>query len=83
MIVPVEGAAEQALDEFSRVGRHVASKLRTRWSSASPKRTLEIAKGGYKASDDHQARMGPPVGTALEVIKRYFRNGGPPDLQPR
>ncbi|HEY1110335.1 MAG TPA: flagellar motor switch protein FliG [Opitutaceae bacterium] len=63
--VPVE-VQRLALDEFSPlIARSMGSAL---GGLGYAQRTLEIAKGDYKASTI-VGRIGPPVGTSVEVIK--------------
>lgn len=64
-VVPVE-VQRLALDEFSPlIARSMGSAL---GGLGYAQRTLEIAKGDYKASTI-VGRIGPPVGTSVEVIK--------------
>lgn len=64
-VVPVE-VQRIALDEFSPlIARSMGCAL---GGLGYAQRTLEIAKGDYKASTI-VGRIGPPVGTSVEVIK--------------
>ncbi len=61
-----EGVQKQAFEEFSSV---VASSVQSASGGINfAQRTLEIAKGGHKASAII-GRVGPVVGTSIEVIK--------------
>ncbi len=64
-VVPIE-VQRLALDEFSPlIARSMGCAL---GGLGYAQRTLEIAKGDYKASTI-VGRIGPPVGTSVEVIK--------------
>lgn len=64
-VVPIE-VQRLALDEFSpMIARSMGSAL---GGLSYAQRTLEIAKGDYKASTI-VGRIGPPVGSSVEIIK--------------
>ncbi len=61
-----EGVQKQAIDEFTGI---VAGSVQSATGGVTfAQRTLELAKGGHKASAI-MGRVGPVVGTSIEVIK--------------